>query len=219
RRSSDLLEARIDELERLLAERRIAADEGQRLLAAYRAQRARFLDYQAELQAYLEAQEAEQFGDDFGDEFEDTFGDVIEAEETLEPLDDAAGEALDERDETADGTPEFAPLDDAPGADVPADFEEAVEEIEPFTPSVADEPALFDQPDFEDPAVDEPAFEAPDEGFDGFEELDEELEGFELNDVGAPAAAATLAAHVRIGADGAVEWHGEVVLPTLHRRF
>ncbi|MEQ8493116.1 MAG: hypothetical protein RLW42_02740 [Gammaproteobacteria bacterium] len=215
------LEARITELEKLVAERRIEADEGRRLLDGYREQLVRFLDYQGELQAYLEAQEAEQFGDDFEDEFEETFGeefedgfdDVIEAEEVLEPADEAAGEAPAEAFEPLeeDAGELFAPLE--PALEEPDDFEEAGEEAEPLAP-----PAEATEAPFEDPAFEEPAFEELDE-FDGFEELEEEIEGFELNDLGAPGSAAGLAANVRIGPDGAVEWLGEVVLPTLHRRF
>ena len=91
----------------------------------------------------------------------------------------------------------------------PADFDEAVEEAE--APVVTPEP--------EPSADDEPLFEDLDDEFGGFEELEEELEGLELNDIGDDGAAGMLAARVRIGADGAVEWFGDIVLPTLHRRF
>ena len=203
----ETLEARIARLEELLAAGTMNRDEGRRLIAGYRQELANFRNYQVELRAYLEAREAEQFGDDFGDEFEDTFGDVIEAEEALEPLDEAPP-AAEEPIETAD-EPAFAPLDEPAVEAPPADFDEAVEEAE--APVVTPEP--------EPSADDEPLFEDLDDEFGGFEELEEELEGLELNDIGDDGAAGMLAARVRIGADGAVEWFGDIVLPTLHRRF
>ena len=76
---------------------------------------------------------------------------------------------------------------------------------EPEAPAEVEEPAAPD-------AGDELQFEEFD---DDFEELEEEL----LNDLMKPNDANRLSSNVRIGADGQVSWTGDIVLPTLHRRF
>ncbi|MGE0483439.1 MAG: beta strand repeat-containing protein [Gammaproteobacteria bacterium] len=215
----EALNERISRLEALIEAGQIDREEGERLLAGYRQQLQNFLDYQEQLVAYNKAKEADEFGDDFGDEFEDVF----EAEETLEPADEAApadeAEPAEELPAFDEATEEpFEPIEQeaAPSAEEPAaapEFEDLDEAVESFdaepAPAPAAEPAPADdggEPEFDD--------------LDGeFEEFEEELDDMLLNQLGDPRAVNQLAGTVRIGADGRVAWSGDVVLPTLHRRF
>lgn len=126
---------------------------------------------------------------------------MFEAEENADPaaqppIDKAGKEtpaadtpALDEGSEDL-----FAPLQDAPAAPVQA----------------APVPTAPARPLNKDNAL------APK---DDFEELEELPDATLLNEVLSTSAVNHLAGLVRLDADGAVLWSGEVILPTLHRRY
>ena len=196
-----VLNDRISRLEGLLAAGEIDTEEGQRLLAQYRLELQAFLDYRTELQAYLARQEADEFGDDFGDEFDDVF----EAEEVLVPVQEEVveEEPVEEIEEV---------LEDEIPADTFEDIEEAVETFEelPIEEPVA--PDTSDEPDFE--TLD-----------DDFEELEEEIDDSliidysPINDIMNSNNVNQLAGAIRVDRRGQVIWGGDIVLPTLHRRF
>ena len=207
------LEQRIAAIEKEIASGATTQGEGATLLSQYRAELASYRDYQTQLHAYLEKQQQDEVG---GDEFEDVF----EAEEnpdaaTQSPADEAGKQApaadLPSLEEGSEDL--FAPLEDAPAPAAPppppADVDEGFETLdESPAPAASPAPAPVAPPAPQEPA---PA--------DDFEEL-EELPGPELlNEVMAPSAVNQIAGLVRLDADGAVIWSGEVILPTLHRRY
>ena len=204
---------RIAQLEAKLSADGIDQAEGQRLLDGYRAQLANFLNYQQELRAYVERQEADEFGDDF----EDEFGDVFEAEETLTPdLDgaspDAAEDSAPENLPAAEVEEAFEPIEEPAAAD---EFEE-IESVDEAEEAFEFEPMPEPEPELEPaPAPAEPEFDGIE---DEFEELEEELDDALIDALWQPQVR-QLAGMVRIDTAGGVQWSGDVVLPTLHRRF
>ncbi|MBX9605645.1 MAG: filamentous hemagglutinin N-terminal domain-containing protein [Gammaproteobacteria bacterium] len=214
------LDARIATLEKELAAGDIDRAKGETLLARYRAERKNYTDYQAQLEAYNARQAEEQSG---GDEFEDVF----EAEETP----DAAPAATPESGEApaAEDAPSleensedlFAPLEDSPVPEAapaaPAatpDVDEGFEMLEDEAPAAA--PSAPAAPSSPAPAA--PAG-GDDGGGDDFEELEELPDASLLNDKFTPGAVNQLAGMLRLDAQGAVTWEGDVLLPTLHRRY
>ena len=204
------LNDRISRLEGLLAAGEIDTEEGQSLLARYRLELQDFMDYRTELQAYLARQEADEFGDDFGDEFDDVF----EAEEVLVPVQE---EVLEEQpvefEEAAEET--FEDIEEVVEDEIPTDTAEDVEEafetfeeptVEELTPEEPAAPDISDDPDFD--TLD-----------DEFEELEEEIDDSLMHNIMNPKNANQLAGAVRVDRRGQVIWGGDIVLPTLHRRF
>ena len=201
---------RISRLEGLLAAGEIDTEEGQSLLARYRLELQDFMDYRTEPQAYLARQEADEFGDDFGDEFDDVF----EAEEVLVPVQE---EVLEEQpvefEEAAEET--FEDIEEVVEDEIPTDTAEDVEEafetfeeptVEELTPEEPAAPDISDDPDFD--TLD-----------DEFEELEEEIDDSLMHNIMNPKNANQLAGAVRVDRRGQVIWGGDIVLPTLHRRF
>ncbi len=219
----DKLNERISRLEGLVQSGQMPGSEAEPLLAGYRKELQNFLAYQQDLAAYNARQESDEFGDDSGDEFEDVF----EAEEALEPADAGAApaaeqpEALPEFDEAEEP---FAPIDEpaenAAPADEPAPAEEDFEELDEAVEPAVDEPAAAPAPAPAPEDNSEPNF---DEGDDEFEELEEELEPemdqLMLNELLQPGNVNQLAGAVRVDGHGGVVWAGDVVLPSLHRRY
>jgi len=203
------LKERIDRLQTLISSGSMEADEGRRLIVGYEQQLENFQRYQVQLQAYLEKRESDEFGDDMGDEFEDVF----EAEEVPEP---AAAESNDPAEELPLDEPTIeVPTDDGDGddlGDAPAEleFEDLDESAEAFDSEPASQP--------EPPSIETPT-PVP-AGSDGdFEELDDEFDEMLLNQLLDPENVNQLVGMVRIDDSGDVMWSGNVLLPTLHRRF
>ena len=215
----DGLTARIAALERSLATGDISAAKGDALLSQYRSELASYLDYQQQLRAYVAKQQQDDVG---GNEFEDVFEAEEKTAPAAQPPTDAATKdapaadapALDEGSEDL-----FAPLEDAPPApvqtapepppgDVDEDFETLDESPAPVAPQTA--PAAPVRPSTKENAP------AP---ADDFEELEEFPDATLLNEVLSTYAVNQLAGLVRLDAEGAVIWSGEVILPTLHRRY
>ena len=203
------LSERVSRIEGMMSTGEIDPGEGQPLLAGYREELQAFMDYRTELQAYLARQEADEFGDDFGDEFDDVF----EAEEVLEPdqapiVEETPVEFEEDLEETFEDIEE--PVEDEIPVDIFEDIEEAVETFEELP---GDDPA-------QEPVVpdtsDDPDFDTID---DEFEELEEELDDSLLNKIMDPKNVNQLAGAVRVDRRGNVIWGGDIVLPTLHRRF
>ena len=216
----DGLDQRIAAIEKSMASGATPKDKGEALLSQYRAELASYRDYQTQLHAYLEKQKKNDVG---GDEFQD----VIEAEEKpdtgAQPPAAAAGKdskaapaadlpSLEEGSEDL-----FAPLEEAPATPPvkaapeppPADVDEGFETLE-------QSPAPAARPTTKPTAPPAKKDAAPADDFDELEELpDTEL----LNEVLAPSAVNQLAGLVRLDAEGAVIWSGDVILPTLHRRY
>ena len=216
----DGLKQRIAALEKSLAAGDTATAKGETLLSQYRAELASYLNYQQQLHAYVAKQQHEDVG---GDEFEDVFEAEEKADPAAQPPRDKAGKetpaadtpALDEGSEDL-----FAPLQDAPAAPAqaapeppPVDADEGFETLDespaPAAP-VPGAPAAPARPPNKDNAP------APK---DDFEELEELPDATLLNEVLSTSAVNHLAGLVRLDADGAVIWSGEVILPTLHRRY
>ncbi|MGE3847331.1 MAG: filamentous hemagglutinin N-terminal domain-containing protein [Gammaproteobacteria bacterium] len=210
------IDARIATLEKELASGDIDRAKGETLLARYRAERKNYTDYQAQLEAYLARQAEEQSG---GDEFDDVF----EAEETPDgapaaPAEEGAAPDAEEAPSLEENSEDlFAPLEDSPAPEAapaapaaPPDVDEGFEMLEDAAPAAAPSaPAA--------PAV--PAAPASDDGGDDFEELEELPDATLLNDTLTPGTVNQLAGMLRLDARGAVTWEGDVLLPTLHRRY
>ena len=77
-----------------------------------------------------------------------------------------------------------------------------------------------EEPTPEEPVVpdtsDDPAFDTLD---DEFEELEEEIDDSLFNKIMNPDHVNQLAGAVRVNRRGQVIWGGDIVLPTLYRRF
>ena len=203
----DVLSDRISRLEGMLSSGDIDAEDGRRLLAQYRQELQAFMDYQTQLREYLARQEADEFGDDFGDEFDDVF----EAEEVLEPaVEEIVEEEPVEFEEAAEETFDEVIEDEIP-ADTFEDIEEAVESFDelPVEEPTPEEPVVPD-------TSDDPAFDTLD---DEFEELEEEIDDSLFNKIMNPDHVNQLAGAVRVNRRGQVIWGGDIVLPTLYRRF
>jgi hypothetical protein len=209
-----VLQERISRLEALIAQGEMAQAEGQTLLAGYRNQLQNFLQYQAQLRAFVEARESDEFGgDDFGDEFEDVF----EAEETLDlpsdSLEQEAAPAELEMNSPADGDGATERESDAEEED---DFDESrFEDLEENSESFDSSPPPYDAT----PTAPGEMSEDVDDLDSEFEELDDELEDMLLNQLFRPGNVKQLAGSIRIGDDGTVVWTGDLLLPTMHRRF
>lgn len=209
------LNERISRLEGLVQSGQMPASEAEPLLAGYRKELQNFLAYEQELAAYNARQESDEFGDDSGDEFEDVF----EAEEALDPVTDdlAPAEALPEEIPALEEAEEpfatiDAPVEEAAPIDEPAAADEDFEELDETVEPDAEEPEAAPAPDDSG----EPAFEDSD---DEFEELEEELDDSLLNQLLQPGHVNQLAGAVRVDGRGGVVWAGEVVLPSMHRRY
>ena len=199
----DVLSDRISRLEGMLSSGDIDAEDGRRLLAQYRQELQAFMDYQTQLREYLARQEADEFGDEFDD--------VFEAEEVLEPaVEEIVEEEPVEFEEAAEETFDEVIEDEIP-ADTFEDIEEAVESFDelPVEEPTPEEPVVPD-------TSDDPAFDTLD---DEFEELEEEIDDSLFNKIMNPDHVNQLAGAVRVNRRGQVIWGGDIVLPTLYRRF
>lgn len=113
---------------------------------------------------------------------------------------------------TADIMDLFAPFEDAPAPAAPppppVDVDEDFETLDE-SPAPAASPAPAPAAPTEQEAA--PA--------DDFEELEELPDTEMLNEVMAPSAVNQIAGLVRLDTKGAAIWSGDVILPTLHRRY
>ena len=193
-----MLESRIDRVAELIDSGTVAPEQGEQLLALYRDQLNQFESYKTRLETYIAEQEEGEFGE--FDEFEDVF----EAEEVLEPelVDEPAAE--EEFEEAAEETFEEFVEDEIPEDE----FEDIEEGFETFDDIPAQEPA----PEADDLEFDE--FDVED-----FDELEEEFDGVRSPQPLDGQMVNQLAGTVRIDRFGNISWAGDIVLPTVHRRY
>ncbi len=225
------IEGRIAEIERRLATGGIDAADGDRLLTGFRQELTNFRNYKQQLQDFAAAEE--DFGDDFGDldDFAEEFDETLPAAEG----DGGPAEGAEfEEPQLAAPEPEAEPTEEAfeeledefIEREIPADEFEDLDEgledefIEQEIP--ADEFEDLDE-DLEDEIPGEPDA-VPDE----FEDLDEELDEFEeLTAIEASllmrltdrAYVNQYRGAVGIAGDGRVVWTGDIVLPSMARRY
>ena len=192
------LESRIQLVQALVDSGKVESEDADRLIALYQDQLDRFESYEAQLVAYIAEQEEGEFGE--FDEFEDVF----EAEEVLEPelVDEPA--AAEEFEEAAEETFEEFVEDEIPEDE----FEDIEEGFETFDEIPAQEPA----PEADDLDFDE--FDVED-----FDELEEEFDGVRSPQPLDGQMVNQLAGTVRIDRFGNIAWAGDIVLPTVHRRY
>jgi len=141
---------------------------------------------------------------------------VFEAEETLDP----------DLGEVVPDTIENSPPEDLPAADVEEEFEsveeptaadefEAIDSVDEAEEAFEFEPMPMPEPESAPPPA-EPDFDRLE---DEFEELEEELDDSLIERELRQPQVRQLVGMVRIGTASGGQWAGQVVLPTLHRRF
>lgn len=119
------------------------------------------------------------------------------------------------------------PAFEEPEADSFEEVEESIEAVEPETFDDLDEAIETIDPAPSEAAPSEPAgpsnddFDSDEDSFEGeeFEELEEEFDDSLFLQMLKPGTVNQLANTIRVGRNGEIIWTGEVILPTLHRRY